>query len=124
MNDGEFIDGTIDMTVSAFTGNIFDGVYDMSMTMIVTMLQVSPTATAPDITDLDDKDYLFRLVPSDAYQGLVLGFRYSRLYVPTLSSFEEISSISLSSLSSSITTSPESPFPEKSPLESDVCIVR
>lgn len=36
----------------------------------VTML--SPTATAPSITDMDDKDLLFRLVPSDAYQGLVL----------------------------------------------------
>jgi branched-chain amino acid transport system substrate-binding protein len=33
---------------------------------------VSPTATAPSITDLDDKDLLFRLVPSDAYQGLIL----------------------------------------------------
>ena len=39
--DGEFIDGTIDMTVSAFTGNIFDGLYDMSMAMIITMLQVT-----------------------------------------------------------------------------------
>jgi len=48
--DGEFIDGAIDMTVSAFTGNIFDGVYDMSMTMIVTMLQVT---TAADVLTSD-----------------------------------------------------------------------
>jgi hypothetical protein len=52
------------------------------------------------------------------------GLRYSRLYVPTLSAFEEIPSISSASLSSSMITSPESPFPEKSPLESDVLIVR
>ena len=37
---------------------------------------------------------------------------------------DEISSMFSSSLSRSITTSPESPFPEKSPFESEVCIVR
>jgi uncharacterized protein YdeI (BOF family) len=42
--NGEVIDGTIDMTVSAFDGNIFDGFYDLSMTMIVTMLQVTTEA--------------------------------------------------------------------------------
>jgi branched-chain amino acid transport system substrate-binding protein len=36
------------------------------------VMMLSPTATAPSITDLDDRDLLFRLVPSDAYQGLVL----------------------------------------------------
>jgi branched-chain amino acid transport system substrate-binding protein len=36
------------------------------------VMMVSPTATAPSISDLDDRDFLFRLVPSDAYQGLVL----------------------------------------------------
>jgi hypothetical protein len=42
-NDGadELIDGTIDMTVSAFTGDIRNSLYDMSMTMIVTTLQVT-----------------------------------------------------------------------------------
>ena len=40
-----------------------------------------------------------------------------------LSAFVEISSISSASLSRSMITSPESPFPEKSPLESDVLIV-
>lgn len=35
-------------------------------------LMVSPTATAPSITEMADNDFLFRLVPSDAYQGLVL----------------------------------------------------
>ena len=33
---------------------------------------ISPTATSPAITDLDDKDTVFRLVPSDNYQGDVL----------------------------------------------------
>ncbi len=31
----EVIDGTLDMTVSAFTGDIRNSLYDMSMTMIV-----------------------------------------------------------------------------------------
>ena len=33
---------------------------------------VSPSATAPSITDLDDNDLLFRTAPSDAYQGQML----------------------------------------------------
>ena len=36
------------------------------------VLQISPTATSPDFTTLDDKDYVFRIVPADAYQGVVL----------------------------------------------------
>jgi hypothetical protein len=38
---GEVIDGTIDLTVSAFEGNIFSGLYDLSMTMIISTLQVT-----------------------------------------------------------------------------------
>ncbi len=38
---GEVIDGTIDLTVSAFEGDIFSGLYDLSMTMIITTLQVT-----------------------------------------------------------------------------------
>ncbi len=34
---------------------------------------VSPASTAPTITDLEDGDYLFRTVPSDAFQGVALG---------------------------------------------------
>ncbi len=34
--------------------------------------QISPASTAPTITTLDDKDFLFRTVPSDAYQGVAL----------------------------------------------------
>ncbi len=35
--------------------------------------QVSSASTAPTITDLDDKDFLFRTTPHDALQGIVLG---------------------------------------------------
>ncbi len=34
--------------------------------------QITPTATSPEITGLDDNDYVFRVVPSDDYQGAVL----------------------------------------------------
>ena len=35
--------------------------------------QISNASTSPTITDLDDKGFLFRTVPSDALQGVVLG---------------------------------------------------
>ncbi len=34
--------------------------------------QISPASTAPTITTLEDNDYLFRTVPSDAFQGVGL----------------------------------------------------
>lgn len=34
--------------------------------------QISPASTAPTITTLEDDDFLFRTVPSDAYQGVGL----------------------------------------------------
>jgi len=34
--------------------------------------QISNASTSPKITDLDDDDYLFRTIPSDAYQGVAL----------------------------------------------------
>ena len=36
------------------------------------ILLLSPTATSPQLTDLEDQDFVFRTVPSDAYQGQVL----------------------------------------------------
>lgn len=36
------------------------------------ILLLSPTATSPQLTDLKDQDFVFRTVPSDAYQGQVL----------------------------------------------------
>jgi len=34
--------------------------------------QISGASTSPKITDLDDGDYLFRTIPSDAFQGVAL----------------------------------------------------
>ena len=34
---------------------------------------ISPTATSPDLTGLEDKDYIFRVIPSDNFQGKVMG---------------------------------------------------
>ena len=36
------------------------------------VVQLSPTATAPSMTDINDNDLVFRIVPSDNYQGEVL----------------------------------------------------
>ena len=36
------------------------------------VVMVSPTSTSPEITNLKDKDLVFRTSPSDAYQGVVL----------------------------------------------------
>jgi branched-chain amino acid transport system substrate-binding protein len=36
------------------------------------IMQISPTATSPEMTSLSDNDWVFRVVPSDAYQGQVL----------------------------------------------------
>jgi len=47
---GEIVDGTIDMTVSAFAGDVFSGLYDMTMAMVVTTLQVT---TSTDVLTSD-----------------------------------------------------------------------
>ena len=36
------------------------------------VVQISPTATTPALSSLKDNDWVFRVVPSDAYQGPVL----------------------------------------------------
>lgn len=36
------------------------------------VVMISPSSTAPTVTDLDDNDLVFRTAPSDAYQGDVL----------------------------------------------------
>lgn len=43
-----------------------------SATVPAGVLMISPASTSPAITDLKDNDYLFRVVPSDAYQGKML----------------------------------------------------
>ncbi|HUV32238.1 MAG TPA: ABC transporter substrate-binding protein, partial [Devosiaceae bacterium] len=36
------------------------------------VVMISPSATSPAVTDVDDNDLLFRTAPSDAYQGQVM----------------------------------------------------
>lgn len=43
------------------------------------VVQISPASTSPDITFLDDDDYMFRTVASDTMQGFVLGKLAARL---------------------------------------------
>ncbi|MGE0213645.1 MAG: ABC transporter substrate-binding protein [Parvibaculaceae bacterium] len=43
-----------------------------AVTIPAGVVQLSPTATSPAMTDLKDNDVIFRLVPSDNYQGDVL----------------------------------------------------
>lgn len=43
------------------------------------VVQISPASTSPEITFLDDDDYMFRTVASDTMQGLVLGKLAARL---------------------------------------------
>lgn len=43
-----------------------------SVTSVEGVAQISNASTSPTITDLDDNDFLFRTVPSDAFQGVAL----------------------------------------------------
>lgn len=43
-----------------------------SVTDSAGVVLISPASTSPKITNLNDHDYLFRTVPSDAYQGVAL----------------------------------------------------
>ncbi len=44
-----------------------------SVTSVSAIPQISSASTAPTITTLNDKDFLFRTTPHDALQGIVLG---------------------------------------------------
>lgn len=43
-----------------------------SVTVANQVVQISPSATSPAITNLDDNDFMFRTAPSDESQGVVL----------------------------------------------------
>lgn len=61
--------------VSAIVGALMSGTTIAAANSVIVpsgVMQLSPTATSPDLTSLDDKDWVFRVVPSDAYQGQVL----------------------------------------------------
>ncbi|WP_273281644.1 ABC transporter substrate-binding protein [Pseudooceanicola atlanticus] len=61
--------------VAAIVGPQCSGI-TVSITRAITgpvgVVMISPDATSPAITELDDNDYTFRTVPSDARQGVVL----------------------------------------------------
>lgn len=61
--------------VVAVGGSFMSGTAISSATAVMIpnkVLQVTPTATSPAITGLNDDDYVYRLVPSDNFQGEVL----------------------------------------------------
>ena len=69
-------------------------------------------------------EYSHVIDPTEVPTAFTTGLRYSRLYVPVLSSLTE-SSVSWSEpFSRSITTSPESPLPENSAVVGVARIVR
>jgi len=61
--------------VHAIVGALSSGVtipVASSVTSSEGVVQISNASTSPVITDLDDNDFLFRSVPSDAFQGTAL----------------------------------------------------
>ena len=43
-----------------------------AVTIPAGVLQVSPTSTSPEMTGMEDNDFLFRVIPSDDFQGIAL----------------------------------------------------
>lgn len=61
--------------VSAIVGGLCSGATIPAATSVAVpagVPMISPASTSPEITALDDNDLVFRVVPSDAYQGEVL----------------------------------------------------
>ncbi len=61
--------------VSGIVGALSSGVtipVAQSVTKSAGVPQISPASTSPVITSIDDNDFLFRSVPSDAFQGVAL----------------------------------------------------
>ena len=61
--------------VAAIVGALMSGTTIAAANSVIVptgVTQISPTATSPDMTSLADNDWVFRVVPSDAYQGQVL----------------------------------------------------
>jgi ABC-type branched-subunit amino acid transport system substrate-binding protein len=62
--------------VVAIVGSLGSGVsiaVATSVTVPSGIVQISPASTSPQLTELDDKGFLFRTCPSDALQGKVSG---------------------------------------------------
>ena len=64
------IEGVAGMIGALSSGNTIPVAQSVAAAYGVPM--VSPASTAPTITDLADSDFLFRTVPSDAFQGVAL----------------------------------------------------
>lgn len=61
--------------VSAVVGALMSGTTIAAANAVIVptgILQVSPTATSPDLTTMKDNDWVYRVVPSDAFQGRML----------------------------------------------------
>ncbi len=61
--------------VAAIVGALMSGTTIAAANSVVVptgIMQISPTATSPEMTGFADNDWVFRVVPSDAYQGQVL----------------------------------------------------
>ncbi len=62
--------------VPAFVGALSSGVsmpVAESVSVPNEVVQISPSSTSPQLTQLNDDDYVFRTVPSDALQGVIIG---------------------------------------------------
>lgn len=74
--------------VVAIVGSLASGVtipVAQSVTIPNNVILISPSSTSPAITDLDDKDLVYRTTPSDALQGVVLGRLAAQLGFKTAS---------------------------------------
>ena len=96
---GEVIDGTIDLTVSAFEGNLFSGLYDLSMTMIITALQVT---TPTDVISTNGNatarlNLLQLLYPEAAVSGSSVTMDYNSMS-DTLIDFSSMQTVDASAL--------------------------
>ncbi len=61
--------------VAAIVGALMSGTTIAAANAVIVpsgVAQISPTATSPDLTALADNDWVFRVVPSDAFQGVLL----------------------------------------------------
>ena len=61
--------------VPAIVGALSSGVTVASSSVSIAsgVVQISPASTSPQLSDLQDSDYVFRTCPSDALQGIVQG---------------------------------------------------
>jgi ABC-type branched-subunit amino acid transport system substrate-binding protein len=61
--------------VPAIIGALSSGVTVASSSVSIAsgVVQISPSSTSPQLTDLEDNDFVFRTCPSDALQGVIQG---------------------------------------------------